>query len=218
MPGTPLFRLFTMLVLVGGSAGVARAQASDDEAECRSAAARFMVAFDAGDGETVNQLTYRDPVNAQEQGVRAMVGCLVAQRSFDAAVAQRWGPDAARNVIDPTRFTPADHAAVPLARFDQRGPTDAILVTGRNVAPIVLKRAKSDAPWQVVLHGIASLYDRPRGNGPERNSQRRIDEQNAVAAILNNVAGRIRSGEFATAAAAADHLQKTLERAAGVSP
>jgi hypothetical protein len=208
-----LLSLLTTLALMGNIASAAWGQ-SNDEAECRAAAAQFMVAFDAGDAEAVDRLTYREPGEAQPAGVKAMIGCLVAQRAFEAAVAQKWGPDAARTAIDPTRFTAADHAAVPLARFDQRGPTDAILVTGRNVAPIVLKRARTGAPWQVVLHGIASLYDRPRGNGIERGSRLRIEQQNAVAIILHNVAGRIRSGEFAAADQAVDYLQKLLERAA----
>src|SRR5436190_16698705 len=205
MPRVPLLRPLVLVVLALSST-VARGQQpadTDDEAECRAAAARYMTAFDAGDAEALRDVTYYDPeINAQNQGLTAMIGCVVAQRAFDTAVAARWGPNAARYAIDATRFTAEEHAALPRARFQLRGVTDAILVTEGNVAPIVLRRTSSGAKWRVVVRGITLLYDTPRRRGPEIGSAKRINAMTAVEAALRDITARIGAGEFASADAA----------------
>jgi hypothetical protein len=214
MSSPPLLRSLFLIAWLSGAAAVARPQSSD-EAECRAAAAKYMDAFDAGDAAVLRQVIYYDPeINAQKLAVQGMIDCVVAQRAFDAAVAARWGPGAARYAIDPTRFTAAEHAALPQARFELRGVTDAILVTRGNVAPIVLRRTSSEGAWRVVVRGITAMYDTPRSRRPEANSRRRIKAMEDVEKALRAVTARVAAGAFPNADAAVNALQAAFDDAA----
>jgi hypothetical protein len=232
--GTPTFRRGLMrsgwllvgllaLVPVGVADGAeapapAATRATTDEALCRQAARRFMDAFDAGDVRALGELTWVEPNRrAQEQGLAATLACVTARRSFDAAIARRFGAGAAtaRAALDPTRFSAADRAAVDAARFDARGANEATLSTSPGAAPIVLRRVAAGAPWRVEVRGLATLYDTPRGN-PEPGSARRIEHARRIAAAIDGVTARV-DGEagFATADAAEEALRDAVDEVGG---
>src|SRR4051794_36393014 len=105
------WKIILPIALFAAGAG-AKAAHPEDEQACRDVVVRLMAAADAGDAQTMRELIYFDrKVNAQEQGVTAIIDCVVSQRALEAATAKQWGADAAKSIADRMSFTAADRAA-----------------------------------------------------------------------------------------------------------
>jgi hypothetical protein len=225
----PFTRAATLLVLAAvATHAFAQPRASSPEfheAECRKVVLDFMTAIDAGDAATLREVVYvAEPqrnVSAQRDGLEAFIACVVAQREYEAALAERFGPAAAAPVAAQSRFAKADYDAVQNARFEPRGD-EAALILAPNVSPITLQRRNNYPTWRVVLRSVSTLYSspNPRRQPPgaaEPGSQRRIDDMNAAARTVRDAAAQVRAGAFPTPAAAAAALQNAIEKAAAAA-
>jgi hypothetical protein len=211
---------FAMLVAMATPAlAQPRFDLSRYEQPCREAAVAFMKAMDAADGKALRNLIYYDTRGgtAQGDGVNALVECVLAQRTFDGALGERFGAAAAAAGNENGRFSQADYDAVAQARFELRGSDEGFLILGPTMAPITLQRTNNRTNWRIALRPVVTLYNNSRGV-PEPGSQRRIDDMLTAARTLAEVTTQVRSGAFATPEAAVAGLHAAMERAAAAAP
>jgi hypothetical protein len=204
--------LLISLVVVPAAFG-ADAAADDEGAACRDAVVRLMTAMDAADARALNDMIYYDArVEAQEQGLGAVVNCIVQQRVLERAMIGRWGPDAAAPVAGGTSFTAADRASVQNARVERGGRSEFLVFLGAQVSPITLHE-DDNGRMRVVLQTISVLHDSSE-KAAETGSRRRIEYMQAVAAQLEQIAADVVSNKFASVEAARAALEQGLEKAA----
>jgi hypothetical protein len=212
-----------LLVGFGGACQNAHAQGSfgdtpGDAAErARQVVLRFMDAVNAGDRRALDELIYvRTENRVQSRGRAAVIKCIEQQRALERAVAARWGENAAKEFGGAfMSFTPADRAAVEKARIDVREREEVHVITGPNVAPIVLRHGRSDGQLQVVLRGVIAMVDgggmgRPADDG----TKPRMAYLDRVQQALSYVAKRVSDKQVETPAAARKELDDAMRRAA----
>jgi hypothetical protein len=204
------WKIILPITLLAVAAG-ANAARPEDEQACRDVVVRLMTAADAGDAQTLRELIYFDrKITAQEQGVTAIIDCVVNQRALEAAMAKQWGADAAKSVADRMSFTDADRAAAQQAKVEMLVNRDALVILAANASPLLM-RAR-DGRWRVVLPALRALYDTP-DRSAEPGSFKRISHLRGVARVLRRVAARVRDGQYDSADTARAALQKELEGA-----
>jgi hypothetical protein len=174
-----------------------------------------MDAVNAGDGRTLDQLIYvRNDGMVQSRGRTAVIKCIEQQRALERAATARWGADAANDFGGSfMSFTPADRAAVEKARIDVHD--EAHVIIGPNVAPIVVRRNRTDGQWQVVVRVVSSMVD---GGAPGRQSEEstptRLKYLDRVQQALSDVTLRVSERRIDTAAAARKELDEAMRRVA----
>lgn len=184
--------------------------------KCRGLLLRFMDAVNAGDGRTLDQLIYvRNDGVAQGRGRTAVIKCIEQQRALERAAAARWGTDAAREFGGAfMSFTAADRTAVEKARIDVR-VDEVHVITGPNVAPIVVRRNRTDGQWQVVLRVVSLMVDvGGTGRQAEESTPTRLKYLERVQQALSDVARRVSEKRVDTAAAARKELDDLMKRVA----
>jgi hypothetical protein len=208
-----------IVAALGGCAGAQDATSNplaDNAERARRAVVRFMDAVNAGDDVTLGNLIFvRTDGGAQSQGRTAVIKCIVEQRALERAVAARWGADAAKEFGGAfMSFTPADRAAVEKARIDVHEREEVHVITGPNVAPIVLRRVRSDGQWQVALRVVSSMVDGGGSGRSEESTQSRLKYLERVQQALSYVGRRVGEKRIDTAAAARRELDDAMKRVA----
>jgi hypothetical protein len=172
-----------------------------------------MDALDAGDPEALRQYIYADHrVSAQQQGLAALIDCIVAQRDLERAVVARWGaPVTGRVVASQSFFSPADRTLVESARVEMNNEHGgAVMLLSSGVAPIELRYSRFEGRWRIMLDALRSLYDGFE-HTPEPGSLKRIGYMHAVAGALRQVTQLTNDGKLASPDDARVALQKAIE-------
>lgn len=186
----------------------------DPTAACRRVVLGLMDALDTGDPDALRQYIHADRrVTAQQQGLAALIECIVAQRELERAVVARWGAQEARRVAaSQSFFSPADRSLVESARVEMNNERGgAIMLLSSGVAPIELRYSRFEGRWRVVLSTLSSLYDGFERN-PEPGSLKRIAYMRAVAGALRQVTQLTNEGsKLASPDDARAALQKSIE-------
>jgi vacuolar-type H+-ATPase subunit I/STV1 len=89
------------------------------------------------------------------------------------------------------------------------------VITGPNVAPIVLRHVRPDGQWQVALRVVSSLVDAGvAGRQSEESTKARLAYLERVREALSYVARRVGEKRIDTPAAARKELDDAMKRAA----
>ena len=184
----------------------------DPTAACRRVVIGLMDAVDAGDASALRQYIHADRrVAAQQQGLAALIDCIVAQRELERAVVARWGAEqTGRVVASQSFFSPADRALIESARVETNNEHEAMMLLSSGVAPITLRYTRFEGRWRVVLGTISSLYEGFE-HAPEPGSQKRIGYMRAVAGSLRRVTQLTNDGKLGSPDDARAALQKAIE-------
>jgi hypothetical protein len=186
---------------------------ADPTPACRRVVLGLMDALDTGDPDALRQYIYADHrVTAQQQGLAALIDCIVAQRELERAVVARWGAQGAGRVVaSGSFFSPTDRTLIESASVEMNNERGgAIMLLSSGVAPIELRYSRFEGRWRVVLSTLRSLYDGFERN-PEPGSLKRIGYMRAVAGALRRVSQLTSDGKLASPDDARAALQKAIE-------
>jgi hypothetical protein len=211
---TAHFAIFLLSVLVAPPlAAQPWGRGPDPTAACRQVVLGLMTALDTGDAVALRQYIYADRrVTAQQQGLAALIDCIVAQRELERVVVARWSAqETGRVVASQSFFSPTDRTLVESASVELNNEHGgAIMLLSSGVAPIELRYNRFEGRWRVQLDTLKSLYDGFERN-PEPGSLKRIGYMRAVAGALRQVTQLTRDGKLASPDDARGELQKAIE-------
>jgi hypothetical protein len=185
----------------------------DPTAACRQVVLGLMKALDAGDANALRLYIHADRrVTAQQQGLAALIDCIVAQRELERAVVARWGAEGTGRVVaSQSFFSTTDRALIESASVEMNNEHGgAIMLLSSGVAPIELRYSRFEGRWRVVLGTLSSLYDGFERT-PEPGSLKRIGYMRAVAGALRQVTQLTNDGKLGSPDDARTALQKAIE-------